>query len=118
MDLLLLLRLILEGEFHVEPDILYARRDVLWTPEEWAAHDRQWRERDRIAATVRAARAAHGFYADCRSIIRGSRLDAGERQALVRVTYREEARFHPRTAGRLLSQTRRRLGRRLGRSPA
>lgn len=118
MDLLLLLRLIFEGEFHVEPDILYARRDVLWSPEEWAAHDDHWRERDRLAATVRAARAAHGFYRDCRSIIRGSRLDAGERQALVRVTYRAEARFHPRTVGRLVGQTRRRLSRRLGRSPA
>jgi glycosyltransferase involved in cell wall biosynthesis len=118
MDLLLLLRLILEGEFHVDPDILYARRDVLWSQQQWIDHDRSWREQDRLAAAIRAARAAHGFYADCRRILRSSDLAADQRRALVRTTYREEARFHPRAVGRLAGTTRRRLARRVARGSA
>ncbi len=113
MDLLLLLRLILEGEFRVAPDILYARRDVIWTPEQWADHATTWREQDRLAATIRAARAAHGFYADVRQIINASSaLDKDERRLLERTTYREELKFHPRAFGKLAGRTRRRLTRR------
>jgi len=118
MDLLFLLRLLLEGEFHVEPDVLYCRRDVRWSREQWAEHDQAWRDRDRVAATMRTVRAAHGYFADVRAILRASRLEADQRQALVRATYREELEFHPRALGRLAAGTRRRLVRRFDRSPA
>ncbi len=119
MDLLLLLRLVLEGEFQVDPDVLYCRRDTLWSAEDWARYRSRWRAHRHIAASARAARAVHGYYADVRRIIRASDLDAvnGQR-ALMRSTYRQELRAHPRTLGRLLGRTRRRLVQHLGRSRA
>ena len=108
MDLLTLFRLIFEGEFHVESDVLFWRRDVLWSAVEWAAHNEQARDTVRLANTVSAVRAAHGYYADLRRIIGATALDASKRRALVRATYREELRFHPATLGRLSGRVRRR----------
>jgi len=114
MDLLALFRLIFEGEFHVEPETLFWRRDVLWSPGQWTASRRQIRFSERLANTIRAVRSAHGYYADLRRIIATSDLDADRQRALTRVTYREELRSQPAALWRLSSRVRSNLLRRAG----
>jgi glycosyltransferase involved in cell wall biosynthesis len=118
MDLLTLFRLILEGEFHVDEATLYRRRDVVWTADQWAAHYARRRDTKRYANAIQAAVSAHGYYADLRSIVRGSRLSARHQQSLVRATYREELRFHPGFVGHLAGGSRRRLRRLAGETQA
>jgi glycosyltransferase involved in cell wall biosynthesis len=114
MDLLTLYRLIFEGEFHVDPDTLYWRRDVLWSAEQWTASRRVMRSTERVSNTIHAVRGMHSYFANLRRITATADIDERQRQALVRATYREELRFQPAALWRLSGRIRGNLGRRIG----
>ena len=93
-DLLVLFRLMFEGDFHVVDETLYFHRDT---------HFDQ-RGSQRLVAVARAFREVHGYYGDLRSIIRESPLDDCAKSSLTRATLRGELRFHPLYARRLFAR--------------
>jgi glycosyltransferase involved in cell wall biosynthesis len=102
-DVLTLLRLVFQGDFHVDDETLYFRRDVL-------RKDPAGRRRsgvgslglERVPRLVRAVWNAHQYYADIRGVLGESGLTPRQELALARSTVRQELLFYPSFARSLI----------------
>lgn len=103
VDVLTLFRMIFRGSFYVTDETLYFHRDVVVArsggPRLAAVRSPGL---ERIPRLARAARNAHQYYGDLRSLLREADLDGRHEAALLRATMRQELRFYPSFAQSLL----------------
>jgi glycosyltransferase involved in cell wall biosynthesis len=94
-DLLTLFRLIFEGDFYVDDETMYFRRDVVQPRGSRSGGVPERPALERFRLTLRKLLNAHQYYADLRTILRMMDLDNSTRASLIGTTIAEEARFYP-----------------------
>lgn len=95
IDLLTLFRLIFEGDFYVDAETKFFRRDVVPSPSSRPGGIAERLALSRLPRTARALLHAHEYYADLRGLLRETDLEEAMKASLIRATIREEARFYP-----------------------
>jgi glycosyltransferase involved in cell wall biosynthesis len=105
IDSLTVFRLLFKGAFHVEPETLYSRRDIVRPRTDDQSRGVIGRlALERVPRVARKVRDVHRYYRDLRTILRGSDLDSRQKAALSRATFVEELHFYPSFARTLLAR--------------